>query len=107
MQRKFARAKRGSNRRARLRALIARLRAREAARRRDWLEKTTTRLAIGFDLIAVEDLNGRAMTRSAKGTIDAPGHLTGTWQATDLAHGQPTSGTWTAVWTDGGGGTQP
>ncbi|HEY0781035.1 MAG TPA: hypothetical protein VGE98_01165 [Thermoanaerobaculia bacterium] len=41
------------------------------------------------------------------GTIDAPGHLTGTWQATDLASGQPTSGTWTAVWTDGGGGTQP
>ena len=73
LQRKFARAKRGSNRRARLRALIARLRAREADRRRDWVEKTTTRLAAGFDLIAVEDLDVRAMTRSAKGTIDAPG----------------------------------
>ncbi len=73
LQRKLARAKRGSNRRAHIRALIARLRAREADRRRDWVEKTTTRLAAGFDLIAVEDLNVRAMTRSAKGTIDAPG----------------------------------
>ncbi|MFG2017344.1 RNA-guided endonuclease InsQ/TnpB family protein [Actinomadura geliboluensis] len=73
LQRKLARAKRGSNRRAHLRALIARLRAREADRRRDWVEKTTTRLATGFDLIAVEDLNVRGMTRSAKGTLGAPG----------------------------------
>ncbi|SFP86978.1 Transposase [Actinomadura madurae] len=73
LQRKLARAKRGSGRRARLKAAIARIKAREADRRRDWVEKTTTRLAAGFDVIAVEDLNVAAMTRSARGTIDAPG----------------------------------
>ncbi|MEU5993557.1 transposase [Spirillospora sp. NPDC047418] len=73
LQRKLARARRGSNRRAHVKAAIARLKAREADRRRDWVEKTTTALATEFDAIAVEDLNVRAMTRSARGTIDAPG----------------------------------
>jgi IS605 OrfB family transposase len=71
--RRLARAKRGSNRRARVKAAIARLKAREADRRKDWVEKTSTDLARRFDVIAVEDLNVRGMTRSAKGTIDAPG----------------------------------
>jgi IS605 OrfB family transposase len=71
--RRLARARRGSKRRARLKAAIARLKAREADRRRDWVEKTSTELARRFDIIAVEDLNVRGMTRSAKGTIDAPG----------------------------------
>lgn len=47
------------------------MRARETDRRKDWVEKTTTALARDHDLIAVEDLNVRGMTRSAKGTIDA------------------------------------
>jgi transposase len=71
--RRLARADRGSNRRARVKAAIARLKAREADRRKDWVEKTSTDLARRFDIIAVEDLNVRGMTRSAKGTIDAPG----------------------------------
>ncbi|MEU8117198.1 transposase [Spirillospora sp. NPDC049024] len=71
--RRLARAERGSNRRARVKAAIARLKAREADRRKDWVEKTSTELARRFDVIAVEDLNVRGMTRSAKGTIDAPG----------------------------------
>ncbi len=37
------------------------------------MEKTSTDLARRFDVIAVEDLNVRAMTRSAKGTLDVPG----------------------------------
>ncbi len=69
----LARACRGSNRRARLKAAVARLKAREADRRKDWVEKTSTDLARRFDVIAVENLNVRGMTRSAKGTIDAPG----------------------------------
>ncbi|URN10308.1 transposase [Actinomadura madurae] len=68
-----ARARRGSTRRVLLKAAIARLKAREADRRRDWVEQTTTRLAAGFDVIAVENLNVRAMTRSACGTVGAPG----------------------------------
>ncbi|GAA1890467.1 RNA-guided endonuclease TnpB family protein [Actinomadura bangladeshensis] len=71
--RRLARARRGSNRRARVKAAIARLKAREADRRRDWVEKTSTDLARRFDVIAVEDLDVAAMTRSAKGTVDAPG----------------------------------
>ena len=45
LERKLARAKRGSNRRARVRAQAARLKAREADRRKDWVEKLSTRLA--------------------------------------------------------------
>ncbi|URM98074.1 transposase [Actinomadura madurae] len=73
LQRRLARAAKGSNRRTRIKAAIARVKAREADRRRDWVEKATTGLAAGFDVIAVEDLNVRGMTRSARGTIDAPG----------------------------------
>jgi putative transposase len=73
LQRKLARARRGSNRRARVKAAIANLKARETDRRKDWIEKTSTNLARRFDVIAVEDLNIRAMTGSARGTIDNPG----------------------------------
>lgn len=73
LQRRLARAQTGSNRRAVVRTQIARLRAREADRRRDWVEKTSTDLARRFDLIRVEDLNIRGMTRSARGTVERPG----------------------------------
>jgi transposase len=73
LQRRLARACRGSNRRARVKAAIARLKAREVDRRRDWVDKTTTTLARGYDVIAVEGLKVAGMTRSARGTIDAPG----------------------------------
>ncbi|MBB4778626.1 RNA-guided endonuclease InsQ/TnpB family protein [Actinomadura welshii] len=73
LHRKLVRAEKGSSRRARIKAAVARLKAREADRRRDWVEKTTTTLARDFDVIAVEDLNVRGMTRSAKGTVEAPG----------------------------------
>jgi transposase len=73
LHRKLARAQRGSNRRARTKAQIARITAREGDRRRDWVEKTSTDLAARFDVIRVEDLNIRGMTRSARGTLDAPG----------------------------------
>ncbi|WP_372448385.1 RNA-guided endonuclease InsQ/TnpB family protein [Kibdelosporangium banguiense] len=74
LHRRLARGKRGSNRRAKVKKAIARLKAREGDRRRDWVEKTSTDLARRFDLIRVEDLNIRGMTRSAKGTVDRPGH---------------------------------
>ena len=73
LERKLARAKRGSNRRARVKHAIARLGARETDRRKDWAEKTSTGLARRFDLIRVEDLNVKGMTRSARGTVQAPG----------------------------------
>jgi putative transposase len=73
LQRKLARAKRGSKRRGRVKAQAARLKAREADRRRDWAEKTSTDLARRFDVIRVEDLSIKNMTRSARGTAGAPG----------------------------------
>jgi putative transposase len=50
-----------------------RLKGRETARRRDWTEKVSTDLARRSDLIRIEDLNVRAMTRSARGTVAQPG----------------------------------
>jgi putative transposase len=73
LQQQLARARRGSNRRARTKRVMGKLRARETDRRRDWVEKTTTDVARRFDTIRVENLNVRAMTRSARGTRDCPG----------------------------------
>ena len=73
MQRTLARAKRGSNRRGRVRHTIARLRARETDKRKDWAEKVSTEIARRFDVIRVENLQITNMTRSARGTPDDPG----------------------------------
>jgi putative transposase len=73
LQRRLARARRGSNRRAVVKAELARLSAREAGRRRDWCEKTSTDLARRFDVICVEGLSIKNMTRSARGTVEQPG----------------------------------
>jgi putative transposase len=73
LQRRLARAKRGSDRRARVKLAVARLRAREADARKDWAEKASTGIARRFDLIRVEDLQIGNMTRSARGTAGDPG----------------------------------
>jgi transposase len=73
LERKLARARRGSNRRRRVRAAIAKIKARDKDRRKDWVEKASTDIARRFDVIRVEDLNIKGMTRSAKGTADIPG----------------------------------
>jgi putative transposase len=73
LERKLARAQRGSNRRARTKQTIARLHARETDRRRDWVEKLSTEIAHRFDVIRVENLQIRNMTRSAKGISGNPG----------------------------------
>ena len=73
LQRTLARSKRGSNRRAQIKSAIARLKAREADARKDWAEKLSTDLARRFDVIRVEDLRVRDLTRSARGTVSEPG----------------------------------
>jgi IS605 OrfB family transposase len=73
LRRRLARAARSSNRRRRLKAAIARIKARETDRRKDWVEQTSTGLVRRFDLIRVEDLKIKNMVRSARGTIAAPG----------------------------------
>ena len=73
LQQRLARAKRGSNRRGKTRTAIAKLKASEKDRRKDWVEKLTTDIACRFDTIRIEALDVRAMTRTARGTIDQPG----------------------------------
>src|SRR4030095_15165322 len=45
----------------------------ERNRRKDWIEKTSTRLVRANDVIVLESLQVRRMTRSAKGTREQPG----------------------------------
>jgi len=73
LERKLARARRGSRPRGRVRLAIAQIRARETDRRKDWVEKASTNIARRFDTIKVEDLRIKNMTRSAKGTVADPG----------------------------------
>jgi putative transposase len=81
LQQRLARCKRGSNRREETKRAIAKMKARERDRRKDWIEKTTTDLARRFDVIRVEALDVRAMTQSARGTVEKPGTGVGpeTW----------------------------
>jgi putative transposase len=73
LQRKLARQQKGSKRRARTKHALGVLHARAADRRRDWAEKTSTRLVTDYDLIAFEDLRVKDMCRSARGTLERPG----------------------------------
>ena len=73
LQRRLARQKKRSKRREHTLRSVARLKAREADRRKDFVDKATTSLVRRFDLIALEDLAVRDMVRSARGTIDQPG----------------------------------
>lgn len=73
LQQRLARAERGSNRRARTKVAIAKLKATESDRRKDWVEKATTGIARRFDTIRIEALDVAAMTRSARGTVTQPG----------------------------------
>ncbi len=73
LQRRLARARNGSRRRGRIKHAVAKLRAREADRRKDWAEKTSTDLARRFDVIRVENLDITGMTRSANGSVERPG----------------------------------
>ena len=46
-----------------MRLAIARLKARETDRRKDWAEKASTNLARRFDIVNVENLDVTSMTR--------------------------------------------
>ncbi|MGW0626763.1 RNA-guided endonuclease InsQ/TnpB family protein [Streptomyces sp. NPDC002758] len=74
-QRRAARASKGSERKAAEYAKAARLKAREADRRKDWCEKTSTTLARTYDVIRFEKLNITNMTASGKGTVERPGKM--------------------------------
>lgn len=71
--RTYARTQPGSGRRYKARQRLARLQHLEANRRAGVLHALTKRLATGWAVVAVEDLNVAGMTRSARGTMEAPG----------------------------------
>jgi putative transposase len=52
---------------------LARAKEREANARRDWLHKKSREIVNRYDLIALESLKVHLMTRSAKGSVEAPG----------------------------------
>lgn len=65
-QRRAARAPKGSEQKTAEYARVAELKAREADRRKDWCEKTSTDLARSYDLIRFEKLHIKSMTAKAK-----------------------------------------
>lgn len=69
-QQALSRKKRGSNRRTTQVAKVARLHAKVARVRRDHLHRTAARLVAVYDLVAVEDLQTRNMTRRPKPVPD-------------------------------------
>jgi putative transposase len=72
-QQALARCKRGSNRRRKVRGRVATSHRKVRRQRLDHAHKTARWLVQHHDLIAVEDLKIRNMTRSARGTIAQPG----------------------------------
>jgi putative transposase len=66
LEREKARRRKGSNRRKTTVKHIAMLHERVADRRRDWVEKITTRVAGSYDFVAVEALQTRSMVRRPK-----------------------------------------
>jgi putative transposase len=73
LQRAVARKQRGSANRRKAVAKVARLHARVANIRRDWMHKQTTTLAESQGVVVVENLRVRSMSGSAKGTAEQPG----------------------------------
>ena len=63
-QRFLSRKQKGSNRRHRQRLKVARIHARIAAMRQDFLHKTTTAIVQRADVIALEDLNIKGMLKN-------------------------------------------
>lgn len=73
LQRRLSRQTKGSKRRDRVKRSMAVIGCREADRRKNWIEQTTTALVRDHDLIAIEDLQVKNMVASARGTIASPG----------------------------------
>jgi putative transposase len=66
LARKMSRQQKGSKRREKTRLAMARITGHVADRRRDWVEKVSTRLVMEHDLIVFEKLNTPGMVRKPK-----------------------------------------
>lgn len=56
LQRQLVRCRKGSVRRGKVKARIANVHVRVADRRKDWVEKTTTRITATYGMVAIEKL---------------------------------------------------
>ena len=65
LQRKLSRQVKGSNRRNQTKQQVAKICEREASRRKDWIEKTTTQLVLDHDVLVIEDLKVANMMKRA------------------------------------------
>lgn len=72
-QQVLARKKRGSANRHAARSVVANRQRKVANQRRDFHHQLARRLIDTYDVIAVEDLTVKNMSRSASGTLEAPG----------------------------------
>ncbi|NUR96868.1 MAG: transposase [Kribbellaceae bacterium] len=77
LQVRLSRCLRGSKRRQRVKAAIAKLHARSHDRRKNWVETTSTDLARRFDIIRVEDLRVAQLTKRPRPKPDT--ERTGVW----------------------------
>ena len=77
LQRKIARQKNESNSRHKTVRQLGRLRYRERLKNRNELHRISTRLIRSYDHFVIEDLDIKAITRSASGTLDNPGQGVG------------------------------
>lgn len=72
-QQSFARKRKFSQNWRKARAKVARIQARIADCRRDYLHQVSSRLSKNHALVCIEDLKVRNMSRSASGTKESPG----------------------------------
>ncbi len=72
-QRKLARKEKFSQNWRKQKARIAKLCAKIARIRNNFLHKTSTAISKTHAMVVLEDLSVRSMSRSARGTVDAPG----------------------------------
>ena len=66
-QRRLSKKKPGSKNFAKAKTKLGKAHAQVVDARKDWTHKTTTRLVKEFDVVCIEDLNVRGMTRSTRG----------------------------------------
>ena len=73
LQRQLSRAQMGSRKRQKKRAAYANFCYRETLAKRNEIHRITSQLVAANDFIAIEDFKIQAMTRSGRGTVEAPG----------------------------------
>ena len=74
LQQELSRKEKGSSNYKKVQARIAKIYDKVVNTRKDYLHKVTTEISRKFGIVVIENLLVRNMTRSAKGTVEEPGH---------------------------------